>query len=123
MVDVNFNQKIGFFEFRLVGNISLIEILECVNFRNENTTYPRSLKMLIDATNANFTFSVDDLTIIANENFKSLEKYDYIFDAIILDNPKNTALSILYKQLVNAINYEFVYFSTKKCAIKWLNAV
>jgi len=123
MVDIKFNQQVGIFEFRLVGNISLNELLECINFRNENTTYPRSLKMMIDATNANFTFEIDDLDIIAFENLKSLEKYDYIFDAIILDTPKNTALSILYKQLAKVINYEFVYFSTKKCAIKWLNAV
>ncbi len=121
MVSAKFNRQIDILEFRLVGNINLIEMLECINFRNENTTYPRSLKMLIDATNANFTFSVDDLTIIASENINAVGKYTYVFDAIILNNPKNTAFSMLFKEFSKTNNYKFSFFASKGAALKWLD--
>ena len=55
------------------------------------------------------------------ENNKSLENYEGIIDAIIVDNPKNTVLTVLYKELAKSKKYKFEIFATKSAAITWLN--
>jgi hypothetical protein len=68
-----------------------------------------------------FNFTIEDLEIIVEENIKSLEKYDSIIDAIIIDDPKNTVLSMLYLELAKPNKYRFEIFATKSAALDWLN--
>jgi hypothetical protein len=63
----------------------------------------------------------NDLKVVVEANLKSLEQYNYIIDAIITDNPKETAFSMLYKELSATKKYKFNVFSTREAAIEWLN--
>lgn len=120
MVTTNFNIKTGNLESKFDGDIYLTEIVNYIIATKENSTYPRTLKIITDATKASFNFSIDDLEIILDENYKSLEKYNYIIDAIIIDNPKNTAISMLYQELAKTNKYKFGVFSTIEAATEWL---
>ena len=120
MVTTNFNTKTGILESKFEGDINLTAIVNYIIATKENSAYPRLLKIITDATKANFNFSIDDLEIILDENYKSLKKYNYIIDAIIIDNPKNTAISMLYQELAKTNKYKFGVFSTKEAATEWL---
>ena len=120
MVTSEFNHKTGILESKFCGEVYLKEILDYIISTKENSSFPRLLKIITNACNANFSFEVDDLEKIIAENEKSLEKYDYIFDAIIVDNPKNTVLSMLYRELEKNHKYKFYIFSTKEAALNWL---
>lgn len=120
MVSKEFNKTTGILAATYKGNVTLKEIVDYIIATKENNSYPRSLKILTDAAEANMNFSAKDLSVIAEENYKSLEKYDHITDAIILTSPKETALSMLYKELVKTNKYKFKVFSTKDAAIRWL---
>ncbi|MFA5298019.1 MAG: hypothetical protein WC389_07405 [Lutibacter sp.] len=120
MVTSKFNYETGILESIFVGEVYLKEILDYIISTKENNSFPRLLKIITDTNDANFNFDINDLEIIIAENEKSLEKYDYIIDAIIVDNPKNTAISMLYQKLGENGKYKFEVFSTKKAALNWL---
>lgn len=121
MISVKFNYKKGILESYFEGNVTLKEIVDYIIAIKENVSYPRALKILTDTTKANLDFIPDDLPIIVEENNKSLEKYEFITDAIVLDNPDNTALSVLYKELTLSNKYRFKLFSTREEATMWLD--
>jgi len=121
MVTSKFNQKTNILESKFEGNVILSEIINYIRATKDNNSYPRKLKILTDSRDAIFNFTIEDLEIIVEENYKSLEKYNLIIDAIIIDDPKNTVLSMLYLELAKSNKYKFEIFATKSAAIDWLN--
>jgi hypothetical protein len=121
MVIAQFNPQTKILESKFEGNVTLAEVVNYIIATKENNSYPRKLKILTDSIDAIFNFTIEDLEIIVEENYKSLEKYDLIIDAIIIDDPKNTVLSMLYLELVKTNKYKFEIFATKSAAIDWLN--
>ena len=121
MVTTKFNQQTNILESKFEGNVILSEIVNYIIETKENKSYPRKLKILTDSVDGIFNFTIEDLKIIVEENYKSLEKYELIIDAIIIDDPKNTALSMLYLELAKTNKYKFEIFATKDAAINWLN--
>lgn len=121
MVTAKFNEQSKILESKFEGNVILSEIVNYIIATKENKSYPRKLKILTDSRDAIFNFTIEDLEIIVEENYKSLEKYNLIIDAIIIDNPKNTVLSMLYLELAKTNKYKFEIFATKSAALDWLN--
>lgn len=121
MVTTKFNQQTNILESKFEGNVILSEIVNYIIETKENKSYPRKLKILTDSVDGIFNFTIEDLKIIVEENYKSLEKYELIIDAIIIDDPKNTALSMLYLELAKTNKYKFEIFATKSAALDWLN--
>ncbi len=120
MVEATFNKKKGILESMFIGDVTIKEIIDYITSIKNNKAYPRTLKVLTDARKSSMNFTISDLSLLVEENNKSLEKYDFIIDAIIIDSPKETALSILYKEFAEASNYKFNIFSTREAAIQWL---
>ncbi len=123
MVTASFDYEKGILKSTFEGVVSLKEIIDYINATKDNTTYPRVLKILTDATKAEMNFNPEDLPLIVEANYKSIEKYDYIIDAIVLDAPKETALSLLYQKLAETKKYKFQIFSTQNAALNWLESM
>ena len=120
MVTSRFNHETGILDSNFMGEVTLKEIIDYIAATSENKSYPRKLKILTDATNSSMNFSAGDLLAIVNENNKSLENYQYIIDAIVIESPKETALSILYQEIAKNPKYKFRTFSTREAAYEWL---
>ena len=121
MVSTLFNPQTKILESKFEGNVTLAEVVNYIVATKENKTYPRKLKILTDSVDGIFNFTIEDLKIIVEENYKSLEKYELIIDAIIIDDPNNTVLSMLYLELAKTNKYKFEIFATKSAALDWLN--
>ena len=120
MVKTTFNQQTNILESQFKGDVFLNEILDYIQATKENTTYPRKLKILTDAQHAAFKFNVNDLKSVVTENNKSLNNYQAIIDAIIIDSPETAALTVLYQELARNEKYHFNVFSTQEAAVNWL---
>ncbi len=120
MVVAKFNDQTGLLDSNFMGEVTLKEVIDYIIATKENKSYPRKLKILTDATNSNMNFNAGDLLAIVNENNKSLENYQYIIDAIVIESPKETALSILYQEIAKNPKYKFRTFSTREAAYEWL---
>ena len=119
---MEFNPQTGIFDLKLKCNLVLKEIVGCIIAIHVNEANPRLLKRLIDATKANMKLSPCDITLTAEANSKSFEKYDLVVDATVLLSPKVTALAMLYQELMKSIRYRFYVFSTRQAAIRWLES-
>lgn len=64
-----------------------------------------------------------DLNLITKENNESLKHYDSIVDAMIVDNPRDMAITMLYQLVYKTSKYAFKLFSTIEHAQKWLEVV
>ena len=105
---------------RFEGDVFLKEIIDYINTTKSNKEYPRELRIITDSRKSTMLIMPDDLQQIVTANIESLQEYTYIIDAIVLDNPNDTALSYLYKEISKSKNYFFKLFSTNKAAIEWL---
>ena len=123
MVITTFNDQKGILDSNFTGDITLQEVVDYIVATRKNKSYPRKLKILTDATNSNMNFNASDLCTIVSENNKSLENYQYIIDAIIIESPKETALSMLYQEIAKNKKYMFSVFSTREAALEWLSTV
>jgi len=120
MVKTSFDGQLGILDSSFEKNVTVDEIVNYITATRLNKRYPRVLKILTDATTATMDFSPTDLNRIVEENLKSLEVYDQIIDAIVIDSPRVTAMSLLYKDLAKSDKYRFEVFSTRETALKWL---
>ena len=121
MINYNFNKDTGVLQANYIGDVTANEVVNYIRDTKNNTEYPRKLKIISDTRNAKFDFSIEELELIVEENYKSLEKYDEIIDAIIVDNPKKTVLTVLYKQFFKTKKYKFEIFATESAAKNWLH--
>ncbi|MHB1107980.1 MAG: hypothetical protein ACYCZ2_16620 [Lutibacter sp.] len=121
MIISKYNQQTEILETEFTEDVILEEIINYIISIKENKIYPRFLKIKTNATISNFDFSIDDIGTIVIENNKLLEKYDFISDAIIVDNPRATAITMIYQKLAEKNDkYRFNVFSTNKGASEWL---
>jgi len=120
MIKTKFDRHSGILESRFEGQITVDEIVDYIIATKKNQLYPRVLKILTNATTALMNFSPAALTRIVEENYKSLVQYEYIIDAIVIDSPRATAMTILYQELAKTNKYRFEIFSTRESAQLWL---
>lgn len=120
MITTSFNKRKGILYTKYSGIITVFDIVEFIIDTKNNKQYPRNLRILSDAREADFLLNPEDLDIIINENNQSLKNYNFIFDAILVDSPKETALTVLYQKLSSTDNYKFELFISERKAENWL---
>lgn len=123
MISKKFNQQTGILETKYLGDITLKEIVDYINATKINSVYPRDLRILTDASQANMLFGHNDIETIVNANNESLKNYDCIIGALIVNQPAETALSVFFKLLSENEKYKAKVFSTNKGAILWLTRI
>ena len=121
MINATFNNQLKILETQFKNDVSLNQLLDFINDTTKNACYPRTLKILADAQHVVFKFSINDLVTIKNETNRSLEYYDSIASAIIINNPKTAAITTLFQTLTINETSHFDVFSTKEAALNWLN--
>lgn len=121
MVTNSFNKKNGILTVKYEGETNIKEVLENIENTKVNIQYSKNLKVLLDARKAKFVISIEELEKIKEINFSVLNKYNSIKEAMVISNPKNAALSMLYNEITNTSNYQYEVFSTLKAALTWLN--
>jgi len=122
MISSHFNEKLKILETDFKDDINEADILKYLSSFRENTTYPRHLKTLVDASEANFIFSYRSLKAFNQARVKSLENYCIVVTAVIVNSPTTAAIATLYQALVRDKKYKYKVFSTHKAAKDWLNS-
>jgi hypothetical protein len=88
---------------------------------NDRERLPGKLKVLIDSRRAKFVSKPEDLKLILKKIKEHHNKFEQIKLTIILQNPYETAISILMQEMVRDLgNVYFRVFSTEQAAVSWL---
>jgi len=121
MITLDFNTDSKILTNTLTGTIGIEEVLDMYLRVEQHGSLPTNLRIIIDSQKARYTFTEKELQEIANAMKHLLTKFDSIQEAIIQSSPYETAMAVLYEQMVNFKNFRFKAFSTKDAAIEWLN--
>lgn len=120
MIDINFNTDTNILENTLTGTIGIAEVLDMYDRMEQLDVLPQNLKVIIDSQKARYTFTEKELKQIASAIEHLLSKFNSIQEAIIQSSPYETAMAVLYEQMVQFKNFKFKAFSTREAAIQWL---
>ena len=121
MITLDFNTDSKILINTLTGTIGIAEVLDMYHRVEQHQSLPSNLRIIIDSQKARYTFTEKELQGIADAIQHLLTKFDSIQEAIIQSSPYETAMAVLYEQMVNFKNFRFKAFSTKEAALKWLN--
>lgn len=121
MITLDFNTDSKILTNTLIGTIGIADVLDMYHQIEHHDSLPNDLKIIIDSQKARYSFTEKELKEIASAIQHLLTKFDSIQEAIIQSSPYETAMAVLYEQMVNFKNFRFKAFSTKEAAFEWLN--
>lgn len=121
MIDFRYNKEENIVYVDRRNGVSLDEIIRYVENIDFSYQDLQNLYIIEDIRHSVSKFELDDYSIICNEIKKRASKYDEVRHAVIVDNPSNTVLSILFESFSEPIeNYFYKTFSTIDLAKNWL---
>lgn len=121
MITSHINRDTGIVETVLSGLITFEDVVRYIDELKNLQKFPKKLLILTDSVNGRFEFTAEEDQKIASMVQQHAPHFEVIKDAIIIDDPRTTAYSLLYRNASSNIpNYLFEIFSTREAAINWL---
>jgi hypothetical protein len=103
------------------SNVTTLEhMLQGIDGIISNKELPRDLKILEDGRGSQVTFPPKDLSILVERLELALIQYRSLRQAVVHDDPRNTALAVLINRLMKNEKYILEVFSTMEAARLWL---
>ena len=122
MITLDFNKETKILVNTLSGTIDISDVLNMYHQIEHHDSLSANLKIIIDSQEARYSFTEKDLQKIANAIKHLLTKFNSIQEAIIQSTPYETAMAVLYEQMVHFDNFKFKVFSTREAAKQWLES-
>jgi hypothetical protein len=121
MITSHINRDTGIIETIFEGKITFEDIVDYITQLRNIEKFPKRLLILSDCVHGRFSFTSEEDQLIAGIVKQYAPAFEQIKDAIIVDDPRTTAYSVLYRNASAYIpNYQFEIFSTRQAAIDWL---
>ncbi len=120
MIKSEYNDVLDFYHFTFYGEITSEELISFVKKMENNSQYPKVIKILTETDNAKIKIDTYDLPKILNEANKAKKRFDLIIHAVVINKPFITALAFLYQKKMNLSRHKLKIFSNKEAAIEWL---
>ncbi|MDZ7797443.1 MAG: hypothetical protein U5N56_10550 [Candidatus Marinimicrobia bacterium] len=105
------------------GNILIHDIIDFMREINSDKTLPAVLNIFIDARKARFTIEPAEIPRLAAMNYKMDRVFQQVNNAILTDNPNETALALLYEYASRSNHYHVKLFSLYENALSWLKNI
>lgn len=122
MKRIKYNIEKDFIKVLLDGIVRAEEIGRLISdIVQEKEKLPRQLKILIDSRRAKYEAKTSDLQAILKKIVEHHKKFETIKLTVVQQNPYETALSMIMKQMLKGVeNVYFEVFSTEQAAVLWL---
>ena len=121
MLFQKFDDKNGILSVKARGNIDFWELLDLYKSIETNDKFPRKLKIIIDTLKTKFDFPVEYNEDISKAIKNVIKKYDFIKEAIVVDEPDETSVELMFDDKFVFENFSFKIFNNLKAAQKWLD--
>ncbi|MDD3716563.1 MAG: hypothetical protein PHX07_04370 [Candidatus Marinimicrobia bacterium] len=123
MIRSQFNADTGMLETVFNDTVSLRDLRDYMESINRDTDLPESLNILIDTRDAVLDMSPGDIRDLAEFNFSLHPRFRKINNAIVSNQPNNTAFMLLYESLSRSKHYRFKVFNLPENALEWLKNI
>ena len=121
MVKVIYDYRFDIYHEYFVGSFTIDELISHYISVGLNNQLSRKLNVIVDYTQAEFIFGIDDLDKLGEAVKQYIKNYKYVKAAILHAKPYEQAVSMMFQnQVRNIPNFYTEIFTTKEAAIKWL---
>lgn len=120
MIEYKFNQKIQVLEVSYKGEITLSDLITYGENIKNDKSLPRDIKILTDATSANYQISPTDVEEMLKLLKEQVKPYKSVKSAVFHNKPHETAISYLVDNGKSIPNYKHKAFSSREAALYWL---
>lgn len=121
MISFSYNKAENIIYAERRGEIGLEEVLTYIKCIDQNHQRLQNLYIIDDFRQSTSVFTRDEYPAMVEEISRRVNRYKQVKHAVIVDNPTETVLSILFEMISDSIeNYTFKVFSTSEAAKHWL---
>lgn len=114
------NNQLDIVEVNEENEINFSTIKEGYHKLTSSPNLPKQLHLLVDARANGLKINVNEIPEIVHIAGKVVKYFEVCKEAILLKQPKDTALATLLSIGLQQLNYQFKVFSTREAAIDWL---
>ncbi len=120
MIEHYFDVTANILRVTYTGEVTMAEFNEFGAFLMHNTQLPRSLSILVDARNAEYNFSENEIEAVIPKMQKHVKPYLQVNMAMVHGKPVETAYSVLMGKKSRVPNLRQAVFASENVARKWL---
>lgn len=123
MINFNYDKDEQIIYIDRQGKIDIQDLLTLAMNIIKSFPDPGNMLIIDDTRNSCLNFEADGIAILSEEIGKLAKYYKMVKHATIVESPVDTALNVLYEQLIlNNENYFFKTFSTMNAARSWIKS-
>jgi len=121
MVKVIYDYRFDIYHEYFVGSFTIDDLINHYLSVGINNQLPRKFNVIVDYTQAEFVFDIDELDRLGEAVEQNIKNYKYVKAAILHSKPYEQAVSMMFEDIVKDIpNFYTEIFTTKEAATKWL---
>ena len=120
MIEYLYDNKLEILKTNSKGILRIDDIVSHYYTIAKNNILTENLKILIDCRETKFDVEPDEIILINDAVKKALNKYAYIKEAILIEQPYETVLATIFEKGIKLDHYNFKIFSTENAALSWL---
>jgi len=121
MLFKKFDEKTGVLNVEARGNIDFWELLDFYKTLVTDNSYPKKLKVLFNALNIKFDFSIKYNEDISKAILKVVKKYDIIKEAFIVEEEFFDPVTLMFDDKFVYENFSFKVFNNINAAKFWID--
>lgn len=120
MITHNYDEVDNLLDLVFIGRNGLSEVYKAIDFIMDLPLMQKNLYVRIIIRKDSFGFGVKELSSILKYNRRVTLKYEKVIAALVVSDPIETAISYLFRDGLDDLNYYCRVFSTYKAANDWL---
>ena len=118
--EINVEMQDGYLEVSLKGNIEFADYVGLMQSVGANKDLPKKIRVLGIDNGININFSPSDTLKLSEVREQTVQRFDDVRHAYVVDDPNNTALAVLTSSEMQSQHYQVKIFSSKAKALDWL---
>ena len=121
MVKVIYDYRFDIYHEYFVGSFTIDDLITHYLSVGINNQLSRKFNVIVDYTQAEFVFDIDELDRLGEAVEQNIKNYKYVKAAILHAKPYEQAVSMMFEDIVKDIpNFYTEIFTTKEAATRWL---
>ncbi|WP_282037814.1 hypothetical protein [Saccharicrinis aurantiacus] len=120
MITHNYDEVNNLLDLVFIGKNGLSEVYKAIDFIMDLPLMQKNLYVRIIIQKDSFGFGVKELASILKYNRRITLKYEKVIAALVVNDPVQTAISYLFRDGLEGLNYYCRVFSSFKAATRWL---
>jgi len=120
MLEFGYDNTIGLYKLTIIGKLTSDEVINYYNDLSVMPDLPDNLQVLIDCTSAQFEIKPEDIGRLKEAANNAIKRFTLFREAMMVEQPYETVIVTLYRDMTLSENYHFEIFYTRDAALNWL---